>query len=247
MDDNRTLLALDDVTVSDTGEFAGYGNVVNVVDDGGDKVLSGAFNDALPRFLKEGFVSWGHDWNDPVAMPVEAYEDQKGLFLRAQFHGTPRGQEARQIVQERAKVGLAMGLSIGYEVGKATPTSYGRDIASFNRIFEVALAMVPMNGLSNVTAIKGSLGSGLPFAERLELVLAEAKAVADHSRERADLRLKEGRVLSGANRERLGSLKESLAAVLTDIDELLRATDPARDESAAKAALARAYVTLAGV
>lgn len=243
----RKTLELADVKVDDSGSFSGYANVFNNIDSGGDRVLPGSFNDAIPQFLKDGFISWNHNWGMPVAMPTEAYEDQKGLFVAAKFHTTPEAQSARTITAERIAAGKSMGLSIGYEADKVKAQPYGRDLEHFSRIYETGLVMVPMNGLSSVTAIKGSLGSGLPFAERLELVLAEAKAVADHSRERADLRLKEGRVLSGANRERLGSLKESLAAVLTDIDELLRATDPARDESAAKAALARAYVTLASV
>lgn len=252
----RKVLPLDSASVDDTGsgEFSGYANVFGIVDDGGDKVLKGAFKSVIPQFLKEGFISWNHDWATPVAMPIEATEDAKGLLIKARFHGTATAQDARRITQERLAAGLSMGLSIGYEVGDAKDTNYGRDIASFKRLFETGLVLVPMNRPSNVTAAKGSLGSGKPYAERLSLALAQADAIerefkwlATHTTQRAELRQKEGRVLSGANRDRLTELKKSLAAVLRDIEELLQATDPGRDKAAAQAALARSFLTLSGV
>lgn len=60
------------------------------------------------------------------------------------------------------------------------------------------------------------LGSGLPFAERLELVSAEAEALAQHARERADLRAAEGRELSEATRTGLRSTAEALLALATE-------------------------------
>jgi len=142
------------------GSLSGYANVHSVVDDGGDRVLPGAFSkDVLGRFLKEGAVTWAHDWKEIVAMPTVAFEDDRGLFLEAEFHGTPRAQEARRIVSERIKSGRpGFGLSIGYEVDRVRPAAHGRDILSFKRLFEVALTLVPMNALSTVTGVKGSAG-----------------------------------------------------------------------------------------
>lgn len=243
------VLPLAEAAVDDSGEgtFTGYANVFGIVDDGGDKVVKGAFKSVIPDFVKDGFIGWAHDWSQPVATIDSAVEDDHGLLITATFHGTAEAQRARQLTAERLKRGKTMGLSIGYEVDAAKETTYGRDITSFKRLFETSLVTVPMNRPSTVTAVKGSLGSGKPYAERLELVLAELKALTDHSRQRADLRLKEGRVLSGANRDRISELKKSLAAVLRDLEELLQATDPGRDKAAAQAALARAFETLAGV
>lgn len=250
----RKVLPLKEAAVSDTGELTGYANVFGIVDDGGDRVRKGAFKGVIPQFLKEGFVSWAHDWATPVALPLEAVEDDHGVKIRARFHSTPRAQEARAITQERLAAGLSMGLSIGYEVGDAKRVDGIREINSFKRWFETGLVLVPMNRPSLVTAAKGSLGSGQPYATRLALALARAESIdrelkwlASHSRERADLRQKEGRVLSAANRERLTTLKTSLSAVLRDIEDLLRATDPDRDKAAAQAAIARSFLTLAGV
>lgn len=62
----------------------------------------------------------------------------------------------------------------------------------------------------------GALGSGLPFAERLALVSAEAEALAEHARNRADLRAEEGRELSEATRTGLANLSDSLAALAAE-------------------------------
>jgi len=252
----RKVLPLEETAVTDdgSGTFSGYANVFGIVDDGGDKVLKGAFKSVLQDFVKEGFIGWAHDWSKPVATIDDATEDDHGLLITATFHGTPEAQAARQITTERLKRGKSVGLSIGYEIGDAKDTTYGRDIKSFKRLFETSLVMVPMNRPSYVTAAKGTLGSGQPYAERLALALAQAEALtgeakwlAAHSRKRADIRHKEGRILSGSNRERLKTLGGSLRDVLSDIEDLLSTTDPDRDKAAAQAAIARSILTLSGV
>jgi len=72
-------------------------------------------------------------------------------------------------------------------------------------------------------AIKGHTA----YADEGETVRATVAAFIGRSRSLADLRRKEGRVLSDANRKRLSSLLESLQAVGADIEDLLSATDPA--------------------
>ncbi|HEY6568604.1 MAG TPA: S49 family peptidase [Actinomycetota bacterium] len=61
-----------------------------------------------------------------------------------------------------------------------------------------------------------ALGTGLPFAERLELVTAEAQALADHARSRAEHRAEDGRPLSEATRAGLAQLSGSLAVLAAD-------------------------------
>jgi len=71
------------------------------------------------------------------------------------------------------------------------------------------------------------------YADEYDRLLVASKAFVDRSSDIADLRAKSGRVLSAANRARLSQLRERIAAanehagvVLTDLDELLTATDP---------------------
>ena len=77
----------------------------------------------------------------------------------------------------------------------------------------------------------------LTFADQAETVLAAVTAWIDRTKSLADLRLKEGRVLSTANRKRLASLLEALGKMASDINELLEATKPEDgDEDAEKMA-----------
>jgi hypothetical protein len=66
----------------------------------------------------------------------------------------------------------------------------------------------------------------ITFADHAEHVLADVQAFIERSGSLADLRSKEGRVLSAANRERLSSLHDLLAECAKDIKELLDSTEP---------------------
>jgi len=70
----------------------------------------------------------------------------------------------------------------------------------------------------------------LAFADQAETVLAAVTEWIERTKSLADLRMKEGRVLSTANRKRLASLLEALGKMASDIQELLEATQPEDDE-----------------
>lgn len=74
-------------------------------------------------------------------------------------------------------------------------------------------------------AMWGWMGaSGVPFAQHVERVVAGLKSVTKRT-SHLKARRKEGRVLSAANRSRLEGLTESLAAALSDINDLLASTE----------------------
>lgn len=173
------LLPLSKAAITDTGVFEGYANVFNVVDHGGDVTMPGAFAKALPEFLRDGFLAWGHDWNDPVAMPIEAHEDEHGLYIKGQFHSTARAQEARTIAKERLEAGLTMGLSIGYAVEKGTVNKAGGlDLHTIYPLWETSLVTVPMNQASYITAVKSdSPADRLSYADHLDWLLDEVAAL----------------------------------------------------------------------
>lgn len=64
------------------------------------------------------------------------------------------------------------------------------------------------------------------YAEQGNALLASAEAFTERSRSLADLRAKEGRVLSTANRGRLGSLVDAMKTIIADIEGLLVETGP---------------------
>lgn len=138
------------------GEITGYGAVFGNVDMGGDRIIRGAFKDDLPRFLEAGVVAWQHDAGTPIAIPVEAREDERGLWFRATFHSTPPAQDARRIVMERLAAGKSFGLSIGYGVpeGGARMAEYGVRELTRIKLYEISLVSVPMNPLATIGVAK---------------------------------------------------------------------------------------------
>lgn len=155
MTTNRKIVLLKDASVSSSGRLEGYAAIYGNVDDGGDIIEAGALQPAIPGFLQAGFISWGHDWGVPVAMPKGATSDASGLAITADFHSTPTAQEKRTITKERLDAGLTMGLSIGYGDITAKRGPDARSISEIRRLYEVGLVMVPMNTEAGVAAVKG--------------------------------------------------------------------------------------------
>jgi HK97 family phage prohead protease len=152
---HKTFL-LEKASIDANGTLSGYGAIFGNLDDGGDIIEPGFFAPVLDDFLREGFIAWNHDWGNPVAMPTKAAEDEVGLAIATAFHSTPGAQEKRTIAQERLAAGMAMGLSIGYEIapGGATYEKDGRHLRKASRLFEVSLVMVPMNREAGATDVK---------------------------------------------------------------------------------------------
>jgi Escherichia/Staphylococcus phage prohead protease len=214
--------------VDSSGEFSGYASIFGTVDRGKDIVVKGAYDKALPAFLKDGFISWSHDWGNPIAMPTEAYEDDKGLFLAGRFHSTPSAQEARTIASERAIAGKRTGLSIGYDVEDFSFDRKGnRLLKIINPLFEVGFVMAPMHREANLAAVKAADGdTSDPSLEAKDMdatvarILGDSASVVTEYRKRIDLRLKEGRFLSTANRQRLADIREALDKILAETDRI---------------------------
>ncbi len=78
---------------------------------------------------------------------------------------------------------------------------------------------------------------GMTYAEQAETVLAAVNDLADRTKSLADLRLKEGRMLSPANRSRINDLTQSLGEIAITLTDLLKATEPRDDKALAQAVL----------
>lgn len=168
------------------GSFAGFASCFGVKDSQGDIVVKGAYQNTLARFIERGFISWNHDWGNPVATIKSAREDERGLYVEADFHSDPASQQARIRTQERLARGKFMGLSIGYAVdpGGAEQTKDARLLHSLT-LYETGLVTVPSCAPAGVTAAKAYPMAGLDAEppegsyEELAEDLAEAYAAAN--------------------------------------------------------------------
>jgi HK97 family phage prohead protease len=239
----RKELALTDLRLlsEDTGSIAGYASVYNEVDTYGDTIVPGAYRDTISKFLSDGFIAWGHDTLAPVAYPTAAREDDRGLWIEARFHGTAEAQAARQIMQERAAAGKRSGLSIGYYTRRAEMTSDGiRRLLDIDLV-EVSLVMVPADDHARVALVKAADTEPVPPCDCDPAAVVDydthAARMADHldeflscfvhrTRSGSELRLKEGRAISTARRQRMASVSGSLREAADEIDAMLLETAP---------------------
>ena len=113
------------------GGLEGYASVFNEIDEGGDLILAGAFAETIQAFLQKGFTAHSHDWsvNRAVGYPMEAREDDHGLYVVSKSHSTPDAQMVRTKAAERIADGKQVGLSIGFSpVFAARPRTNSRSV-----------------------------------------------------------------------------------------------------------------------
>lgn len=109
-----------DADETGSGSFSGYANNFGVLDSYDDITIPGCFKDSLPEFLNSGFTAPDHRWGitSEIGIPVEAYEDEVGIFIKSIYHPTPDAQAIRQKVNNRLANGKKVSLSIGYRTQK---------------------------------------------------------------------------------------------------------------------------------
>jgi HK97 family phage prohead protease len=214
MDRKTFALVEGKVDGSGTGSFTGYASLFGVLDSQGDVVMRGAYTATLPQFLERGFIAWGHDWNDPVATIADAQEDDRGLYIMAEFHSDDASQRARTRTMERLNRGKFMGLSIGYSVADASYSDDGARLLKQIDLYETSLVTVPALRDAGVTGAKERFAPEEAVPETLaalEAFIAECKS---------------GRAISSARRTRLEALRDQLRTGADDLDGLLTETAP---------------------
>lgn len=195
----------------------------DVVDSDGDVVLASAFTHG-----QEVPMVWSHDWAMPVGKGRIMVEGSQAVFDGGFFMETDTGKEAYATVKS---MGALQEWSWGFRVTDATWEQRGEEMVRLIKGAEVYEVSPVLKGAGIGTHTLG-IKSGLPYSEQGDAVLAAVHDLLARSKALAALRAKEGRVLSGANRKRLGSLLEALQAVETDINDLLASTAPEPEKGA---------------
>jgi HK97 family phage prohead protease len=194
-------------------EFEGFASTFeppSKADMFGDIVAPGAFAETIKKDGPGGSgsikVLWQHI--EPLGMPLQMEETEKGLWVRGRISKTALGDDALVLMDD----GVVDGLSIGFEPIEMTfldeeSESLGMPIRRLDtiKLFEFSPVTWGANPFARVTRVKGFhvLGDGtLVHGDRVsELAHAlgvRSDALMGHLKDRRPLRAKDGRTYSPA-------------------------------------------------
>lgn len=198
----------------DAGTFRATFSTFNVIDRDGDVTMPGAFEAGQ----KARIAQWGHAWHLPAIGKGSLGADEKAAwFDGAFFLDMAAGKETYLAVKGLEDL---QEWSYGYEILEATYGQFEDQSVRFLkqlRVIEVSPVMLGAGIGTHTDAIK----SGLSLADQADAVQAAVADWVGRIKSLADLRAKEGRSLSTANVNRLKSHRDTLGAIVADLDALL--------------------------
>lgn len=157
LDSKATAIALDLKKLDDDGMFEGYGSTFNNVDNGGDRVLPGAFQKSLARKGAGGIkLLRDHDRGKIAGKWLEMREDDNGLYCKGKiFAETDIGKETLFLMREKQLTALSIGYrTIRAQYSDAAGDDDIRDLMEVD-LWEVSVVPFPMNDMAQIRAVKG--------------------------------------------------------------------------------------------
>lgn len=160
--ETKTKAAPGAAGMPDDGTVEGYAATFDRIRDSyGDVIAAGAFAKTLERWREEGKpipLLYGHSTDDPeynIGKVVEAYEDERGLYVRAEFdRDNPKAQYVRKLVKE----GRLWQFSFAYQVNDAATVELEDGTEAYElrelELYEVSLVQIPANQRAIVTDVK---------------------------------------------------------------------------------------------
>lgn len=236
---------LDAKTRTVTGVFAVHGNV----DSGGDMSVNGSFGKRLNdgsrsrvRFL------WNHNsMNPPIASVKSIREVGKDELPAKVLEWAPEASGGVEVTRKYySDIPLADWVFKAIEEGDVTEMSYAYDVMEEGKkklddgrevrvLLDVELYDVSdVNwGMNPATAgVKGLPVAGTTFVQHSALVESTVEEFLARVKDRKDFREQQGRTLSEGTRERL-------AKMVSELEAVLRETEPKADEKAVLAEYAK--------
>jgi HK97 family phage prohead protease len=141
----------------DCWTVTGYGSVFNNTDLGNDAVVNGAFKKSLDKHGMP-LLLFNHKMEDaPIGTIVEAKEDKRGLWFKAELPKDDSFVSGR-IVPQLKRRGLR-GTSIGYKTIQSERRK-GDNVRLLKelRLYEISIVNMPMNPEAGVDTVKGLIG-----------------------------------------------------------------------------------------
>jgi HK97 family phage prohead protease len=168
---------LDLKSLTDQGQFSGYGSVFGNVDKGGDIVEAGAFGKSLEQWSKNGRavpVLWQHKTDEPIGAWTNLSEDKHGLLGDADLwiDDAPYARIAHKGMKTKTITGLSIGYRIkrdSYDKKTGVTTLHELDLV------EISVVTNPMNDEARIADVKSMIAAGkLPSLKEFEEFLREA-------------------------------------------------------------------------
>ena len=206
-------------SVSETGEFEGYGSVFGVEDSYSDVVVKGAFQKSLAAWAEKGRMPsmlWQHKMSEPIGIYTEMKEDDHGLYVKGRL--LIDGDDLAKRAHAHAKAGSLGGLSIGFILKDWEYDSQkGVYLLKEIDLWEVSLVTMPANDEARISEVKSMLEKGeTPSPSKIERALRDV----GFSRSQAKTFMLKGYSAIDAQRD-AGSQNEALQS-LKDLTKLLK-------------------------
>lgn len=169
-------VALTVKSVSDSGEFEGYGSVFGVKDSHSDIVIKGAFTKSLARWAERGRLPamlWQHKTDEPIGVYTEMREDDHGLYVKGRLLIEDDALARR--AHAHMKAGSLDGLSIGFMLNDSEyDRTKGAEILKEIDLWEVSPVTFASNQDARIESVKSILeGGDTPSPSLVEKVLRE--------------------------------------------------------------------------
>jgi HK97 family phage prohead protease len=184
--------ALEVKELTDEGQIEGYASIFGNVDNGGDKVMPGAFIEGLAKARQTGRkvkMLWNHNPDQPIGVWEDLAEDAKGLWVKGRLvMEVPRARETHALM----KAGAVGGLSIGYRTKASEPEGNVRLLKALD-LYEISPVTFPMNERAKISSVKADgceaiiekLSAGDRLTEREFETLAKGLGLSNSQAERA--------------------------------------------------------------
>jgi len=139
------------------GRISGYASVFDVVDQQGDRIVKGAFQNSMHEWRQKGQMPkmlWQHNVSEPIGVWKSIQEDEKGLYVEGRLLlDLQKGKEAYALVKEN----VVDSFSIGFRIVQSV-SGKKKDVRLLTEVdlFEISLVTFAANTSARILNVKDS-------------------------------------------------------------------------------------------
>lgn len=237
-----------------TGTFSFIAST-NAIDRQGEVIDPAGWE--LKRFMDNPVILWAHNYSElPIGKAIKTYVDERGLIVDGVFasaEANPKAQQVRTLYEE----GMLTAVSVGF-----IPLERNGSLITKSELLEISFVPVPANPealslMKRTMQLEASLMKSIEDAsdeyhpedegtitppedeDVSDDILEEeiADTLIDEEEKKVEGDVKEGRVLSAKNVQKIASIVGAMKDLSSALEELLSSVDApkASDDSIVKA------------